>query len=289
MTTAAFFISEKAQVPTLVLKGEWNGSIAPYMRTHQIVGLRLSGYLGWHSTHLDFLHDVPFVEYLDILATKVEDISGIYALKELSYLSLEGRTPSIDFSRLPRLKTLALGKVSPGLHLDLWKAKTIRKLALTAPKPASLAILEQLPVLQELGVCFASIYDLSFAAGTAGLRRLSLVACNSLRTLQGIECSKGLLVLSIEQAKALSDIRALVHSFSLRTLVLRDCPNIKTIEPIRGLPNLETVGLMQTTNVKDGNLSPLLSLPKLQNATFIDRLHYSHRCERFPKKVPAFY
>jgi len=289
MTTPPFFISKTAQVPTLVITGQWNSSIAPYMRTHQLVGLRLSGYLGWHSNNLDFLCEVPFLEYLDILAVRLEDISGIYSLKELNYLSLEGRTPSLDFSRFPRLRTVALGKVSPILHRDLENGKTIRKLALTAPKVASLAILEKLPVLQALGLSFTSIHDLSFASGAQGLRRLSVVACNSLQSVQGIEFLKDLLVLSIEQAKVLSDVSTLAHCFTLRTLVLKECPNIKTLEPIRGLPNLETVGLMQTTNVKDGNLEPLLSLPKLQNATFIDRPHYSHRSDVFPKKVPAFY
>jgi hypothetical protein len=284
-----FFISEKAPVRTLVLKGEWTSSAFEYMQEQGLVGLRLSGYLGWHSTNLDFLREAPFVEYLDILATRLEDISGIYALKELSYLSLEGKTPSLDFSRLPRLKTLAMGRVSPLLYSDLESAKTVRKLALTAPKIDSLAVLGKLPLLQDLGISFASIRDLSFAVLTPGLHRLSVVACNSMQSLAGIDNLMELLVLSIEQAKNLSDISALAPVRTLRTLVLKECPNIRTIEALRDLPNLETVGLMQTTNVKDGNLSPLLALPKLRNATFVDRPHYSHRNQEFPKNLPAFY
>ena len=287
--SAPFFISEKAAVRTLVLNGEWTSAAAPYMQEHGLVGLRLSGYLGWRSTNLDFLREAPFVEYLEILTTKLEDISGIYALKELSYLSLEGKTPALDLSQFPRLKTLATGRVSPLFLRDLGKGKTIRKLVLMGPGDKVLGALNELPVLENLGISYASIRDLSFAARAPGLRRLSLIACKLLRSLTGIESLRELLVLWIEQAKTLSDIGALAQVQTLRTLNLKECPNIETISGLRMLPNLETVGLMQTTNVKDGDLSPLLTLPELKNATFLDRPHYSHRNNEFPKQVPAFY
>lgn len=285
--TEPFFISKKAPVPTLILKGEWPGSAAQYMRDHGLIGLRLSGYLGWRSGNLDFLRDVPFVEYLDILTTKLEDVSGLYELKELSYFALEGKTPPLDFSRLPRLSTLALGRVSPHVHRDLGKAQAIRKLALTHPKPDSLAVLGQLTALQDLGMSAAPIRDLSFSSFTPGLRRLSLVACNSMQSLAGLENARDLVSLTIEQAKSLSDLTSLSHLSKLRALFLKECPSIDSISPLKNLPSLETVGLMQTTNVKDGDLSPLLTLPSLRNASFLNREHYSNRNEEFPKHSPV--
>jgi hypothetical protein len=286
--TESFFISKKATVPTLILQGEWTSSAAQYMREHGLIGLRLSGYLGWRSSTLDFLREVPFLEYLDILTTKLQDITGLYALKELSYLTLEGRTPPLDFSRLPRLRTLALGRVSPQVLRDLGKAQTIRKLALTHPKPNSLQVLGQLPALEEVGISSAQINDLSFASFTPCLRRLSLVMCNSMKTLAGLQNAGDLIHFSIEQAKSLSDISSLSHLARLRTLILKECPNIESISPLKSLPSLESVELLQTTNVKDGDLSPLLTMPKLRNVNFIDRLHYSNRNAEFPKELAVF-
>src|SRR5690348_4116338 len=101
-----FFITDKAEVPTVVLRNGWSNEVADFMRSQGLIGLRLSGYMGWRSTNLDFLKEVPFVEYLDILTTKLVDISGLYALKQLTYLSLEGKTPTIELSKFRRLKTL---------------------------------------------------------------------------------------------------------------------------------------------------------------------------------------
>lgn len=286
---AQFFITDKAEVPTLVLKGEWCAEVAEYMRCNRIIGLRLSGYMGWRSADLNFLREVPSVEYLDILTTTLNDISGLYALKQLTYLSLEGKTPAICFSEFPRLKTLALGRVSARLHNELTNAKSLRKLGITGPTNRALMNLHHLPILQDLGVARAKIEDLEFVDSTPALRKLSLVACNRLARLTGLERATELTVLLIEQAKVLCDIRSVGHLERLRTLVLNQCPNIRTIKSLAGLRNLETVGLMQTTNIADGDLSPLLTLPNLRNATFIDRPHYSHSNQEFPKDQQTFY
>jgi hypothetical protein len=110
-----------------------------------------------------------------------------------------------------------------------------------------------------------------------------------LEMLNGLENADGLIVLVVEQAKRLRQIDSLHGLAQLGTLVLNDCPKIESIRSLADLSSLETVGLMQTTNVADGDFSPLLTLPKLRNATFVDRPHYSHRNESFPKDQEAFY
>ena len=284
-----FFISTKAPVPMLVLTSAWSAEAAAFMIQNRIVGLRLSGYLGWESRDLNFLQESPFVEYLEILTTELSDVRGLYLLKQLKYLYLEGKTPPIRFYDLPRLQTLALGKVNVPLYRNLLDVKSLRKLSLAAPHASILNELGQLTVLQDLGISRTRIVNLGCVGVLPGLRKLSLVSCNSLVTLKGIETARHLVVLYVEQARHLKDVSSLASLHLLRTLVLNQCPEIESIGAIAGLPQLETVGLMQTTNVRDGDLTALKALPKLCYASFINREHYSSTNEEFPKAGTPYY
>lgn len=141
--------------------------------------------------------------------------------------------------------------------------------------------------LENLAVSFSKINSLAGIDGLPRLVRLSLAKVNHLQTLNGIEGCDKLLLLWIEGAKVLSRLDALATLRGLRTLNLTDCPNIETLQPISGLPQLEAVWFFGTTNVRDGDLSPLTTLPKLTYAKFVDRGHYNRRSVEFPKSTPA--
>lgn len=69
----------------------------------------------------------------------------------------------------------------------------------------------------------------------------------------------------------------------LRILLLGDLGDIASIRPLSRLKKLERLFLIETTNVVDGELSPLLDLPRLKHVDFLDRPHYSHRSADFPR------
>src|SRR5262249_42874841 len=101
------------------------------------------------------------------------------------------------------------------------------------------------------------------------LQRLSFATVNHLNELNGIEDCPNLSVLWVEGAKHLARLDAVAALKNLETLNLSDCPNIRTLRPLRGLPHLQTVWFFGKTNILDGDLSPLKTLPQLQYAKFV--------------------
>lgn len=62
-----------------------------------------------------------------------------------------------------------------------------------------------------------------------------------------------------------------------------DLAEIASIRPLSRLRRLERLFLTESTNVLDGDLSPLLELTRLEHVAFVDRPHYSHRSADFPE------
>jgi hypothetical protein len=148
--------------------------------------------------------------------------------------------------------------------------------------------LSHLPKLESLALSLCRFTDVQTLPELPTLVRLSFIVCNRLQHLKGLKSSPNLRVLWIEQAKSLIDIDEVAFLRELRTLVLRDCPQVKNIRALVGLPALEAVSFSATTDIRDGNLSPLESLPRLKNADFKDRRHYSRKNIDFPKDLPIF-
>jgi hypothetical protein len=270
----------------LVLKGDWQSEMADIMRAENIRALTVSGYAGWNGSDLDFLRDIPFLERLSLIVLNRVKIEGIYFLPELKDLSVGYNKKRIDFTRFPHLERLSLGWCSG--YESLFECQSLRDIAISRLPDHQMASLSRLPNLENLALSSYQSTDLRSLPHLHQLLRLSLITCNRLRYLTGLERCPNVLVVWIEQAKSLGDISAITALEVLRTLVLRDCPQIESIKPISDLQNLEAVALDATTRILDGDLSPLVSLPRLRNAGFKNRPHYSNRSEEFPKDLPIF-
>lgn len=270
----------------LILKGKWHSGMADIMRAGNVRALLVSGYTGWNEPDLHFLHDVPFLERLSLLVLNRVNIDGIYLLPNLKDLSVGYNKRPIDFGRLRRLQRVALGWCKG--YESLFECRSLRDIAISRFPEDHLPALSRFSNLESLALSNCTFTDLRRYPELPQLVRLSLIVCNRLENLLGLEHCSNLLVLWIEQAKVLNDIAAVAHLQALKTLVLRDCPRINSIKAVTGLPNLEAVSLSAKTNIRDGDLSPLTSLPRLTNASYKDRPHYSIKSEWFPKQVPIF-
>jgi hypothetical protein len=67
----------------------------------------------------------------------------------------------------------------------------------------------------------------------------------------------------------------------LKKLFLNNCGDIQSLRPIQSLKDLEWVIFYESTNVLDGDLTPILHLKKLSRLSFQNRRHYSHKREEF--------
>ncbi len=66
----------------------------------------------------------------------------------------------------------------------------------------------------------------------------------------------------------------------LRTLDLNNDGEIASLKPLDKLIRLERVTFYETTNILDGDLSPIIS-KNLSRVAFKNRRHYSHTREEF--------
>jgi Leucine-rich repeat (LRR) protein len=249
--------------------------------------LRLSGYLGWTSKDIGFLKDLKFLERLDLMAPTVKDISPLYELPNLNDLSISGTVPPIDFGKLPSLRRLAL-TWSIKKYESLLECTQLQHLSMTHFNQPDLMALVQLRNLEKLDLGYSNFSSLNGIQELQKLRGLGLAVINFLESLAGLEGCSLLRVFVVEKAKMLRDIVALGSLGELRTVGFADCPSLTSIRCLEGLPNLQAVNLLNTTNVADGDLSPLLSLPSLKNASIRDRRHYSHQNAELPKSREVF-
>lgn len=257
------------------------------MQREKLTHLRLSEYAGWSEGTLRFLPQLDFLEYLDLWSSNIRDVIPLYSLPQLKGLSLNGVTAQIDFSRFPRLRELSLGQWRERSFRSVFDGANLEILSISGFRGSNLSSFSRLQNLESLALSNSPISSLTGIESIGQLIRLSLVLTNKLEEIDRLPVR--LRVLWVERTHSLRRLTALATAQSLRTLVLKECPRIESLKPIQRLPCLETVGLMQTTNVLDGDLGVLLSLPRLQHATFLDRNHYNVSSSQFPKKLPVYY
>jgi len=107
----------------------------------------------------------------------------------------------------------------------------------------------------------------------ANLRRLT--------SLAGIEQLMELEELEIHTCRRVRSINEIGCLPRLRKLHLNNDGDIESFKPLAKLDGLESVAFYESTNVVDGDLSPLLCQKNLSSVSFQNRRHYSHRREEF--------
>jgi len=286
--TTAYSIREEAGKRFLLLTGPWSTKAQGVMARERLSGLRLSGYAGWLEKDITFLRELPFLERLDLWAVGLRDLTPLYELSKLRKLSLDGLSKKVDFTKLPSLEDLHISHWKERIYGTLFSCKVLRNVAITGFPGRNLSRFASVSQLENLALSFAKIDSLQGAAELAKLVRLSFGSVNCLQTLRGLEGCRGLKLMWVEGAKQLREIGSLSSLSHLRTLNLTDCPLLESLRPITGLPELEAVWFFGGTNVRDGDLSVVDSLPNLKYAKFVDREHYSRKSAQYPKSLDFF-
>ena len=111
------------------------------------------------------------------------------------------------------------------------------------------------------------------------LRRLRLANLRTLTSLAGLGQLEQLEDLEIQGCRRIQSIGEIAALHRLRKLNLSDGGQIESLRPLEHLAQLESVMFYGSTNISDGDLSPLLELKKLSAISFQNRRHYSHRRE----------
>ncbi|HZR29628.1 MAG TPA: hypothetical protein VFA71_12695 [Terriglobales bacterium] len=282
---SAFKVCEIGPTRYLLLQGPWEPDITDVMTTFGIRHLRLNRPTE-RQVEINFLRELPFVERLELSALSVADVSPLYDMPNLRRLTVTGFKQKVDFTRIPKLEELRLDWHEKSFS-SLLKCGQLRILGLGYYTHIDLQQLKNLRFLQELVIGFSRIENLAGVEHLPELGKLSADYVKNLETLEPVAACRKLRSLSIDEAKGLRRIDPVSSLRDLQELCLKRCPEIESLTPIKGLPALEYVGLLETTNIKDGDLSVLLTLPRLKHASFVDRRHYNHKNAEFPKTYRA--
>ena len=237
-------------------------------------GLRITG-----IRDLSFLSEFPDMLYLE-LSDEPVDPAHLEPLSNLRGLQVGGTRSGIDFSCFPQLESF-FGSWHEG-HRNLDQLQELRHLG--------------------FGSFTSKTKDLTPLANITRLDRLDLRQ-PKVQSLDGIESLEDLQILDVYRATNLESLSALIHGMpGMRELSLYKCKKIRSYAPIASIERLrrlnlsdcvETADLSWTkgmdyldffsfvdTKVVDGDLTPLLELPRLRYVGSMNKRHHSHTCEQ---------
>jgi len=147
----------------------------------------------------------------------------------------------------------------PGTDLEpLGRLHALRRLRVATAPLTSLDGLGAFTSLELL-----RLLDLRRLAGIAALRSVA-------ETLQDLEFSKCPKINNLDPIKPL---------ILVRRLLLLSCGDVESLGPLSELP-LEEFYFYESTNIRDGDVSVLLRLPRLRDTSFANRRHYTHTREQ---------
>jgi len=112
-----------------------------------------------------------------------------------------------------------------------------------------------------------------------GIRRLEMHYCLKLQLARGLAAGcPDLRHLHLNMCRRFQDLPNILKLKKLEVLCLNDCGNLPSLDFLARYPQLRDFRFVNT-NVSDGDLSPLLSHPGLENVGTLDKRHYSHKAD----------
>jgi len=255
---------------------EWSPAMRDAFYASGADGLIANSARGFSATDIGFVRDLP-LRRLDLLDRGITDLTPIHdlggTLEALRLTSAPGS--AIDLALLPGLRVLgcAWAQVAESIdrvdrledvyleaytELDLSPLRHLTSLRSVRmkdrPKVRSLSGIEGMPWLVSLEVSGAPLGDTSALARVASpvLQSLVLGSCRKLTSL--------------------ADLSGLI---GLEELDVSESGRVASLRPLLALTRLQRLYLYGSTNIEDGDLTPLLSLRHMQDLRMMDRRHYS--------------
>jgi hypothetical protein len=254
--------------------------MARYLAERDVVELELNQGKGWRGDDLWFLSKFPHLKAFEILDLCIKNVEPIHFLHDLRRLNVTTYcSTEIRFLAFPRLEDCTLEWRRKAN--SLFDCCTLKKLFVNRYKGKDVSAFGKLTNLQSLAILNAPVRNLQGLASLKQLRSLRLAGLRRLTSLEGIEGLTDLEELEVHTCRAIRSIEQIGSLSRLRKLLLNNDGDIESLMPLEKLKGLEWVLSYDSTNIVDGDLSPLLRLPNLSRVSFANRRHYSHRREEF--------
>lgn len=276
-----FILEPGVYGPRITVTGPWTPAITEYMRREGVRELYLNHARGWSGTTLDFLDTVPELVAFSILDFTIKDVTPLHRLTTLRSLEVSTYCDTkIDFHQFPALERCVFYWRSGSE--SLFECAALWWLFLHRYSGSGSEPFARLAALQELSIANSELREVESLAALKNLRFLGLYNLKKLASLRGLEELGQLEALEVNGCKGIGRIDELAALTRLRRLQLNDDGPIASLSPMRGAADLEQVLFYESTNIADGDLTPLAALPRLQHISFQNRRHYSHKRENFP-------
>ncbi len=233
-------------------------------------GLRVSG-----IADLSFLADFPDLRYLEVVDQKRVDTRPIGGLSNLRGLRLETPGTGVDFSCFPQLEVF-MGD----WHIDnsnVHRCEELRRLRVWQFKPESLDLsdLANTTRLEWLNLTQTGIVSLAGLETLPDIRYCEIAYAPKLESLEALTSDRiEVRELSLGKAKKIACYEPIAALRCLRRLKLSDSASMPDLKWTKGMDQLDFFSFVDT-NVEDGDLSPLLQLPKLRYVGTSDKKHYN--------------
>jgi protein phosphatase 1 regulatory subunit 7 len=237
-------------------------------------GLRVSG-----IADLSFLADYPRLLYLEVLDQKRVNTRYLDGLSNLRGLRLTTPGAGVDFSCFPELEVFV-----GDWHVDnsnVHRCEELRQLRAWQFKPKSLDLCDiaNTTRLEWLELIQTNITSLTGLETLEDLRYFKLAYAPQLESLDILQSAQiGVRELHLHNLRNLSSYVPIASLSSLRRLWLSSCATMPNLHWTKGLDRLDFFAFVET-NVENGDLSPLLQLPKLRYAGTSDKRHYNYKSE----------
>jgi internalin A len=263
------------------LSAPWDPEMREPLRETGVQAISLSYMHGWRAKDLDFLLEIPFIRAVRLygyIGSKFDPID-LSALSRCVWLKTLTLNINNSIETLPPLSCLMNLEV---LELFLYRQQLCDKLA----NPS----LRQLHISSALKT---TELDLT------GLRRLNYLHFRENKLLKDVAISEDIDLRDFEAfanprlcaVKGLSQIKSdcaiwvgRTQAFQLanlpadtKSLQLASIGKIADLSFLSKLKNLQEICIFGTTDIVDGDLSVLLTLPKLRTVNLDNRRHYSHK------------
>jgi protein phosphatase 1 regulatory subunit 7 len=221
-------------------------------------GVIINRLCGYSANDIEFLKDHPYIEGVALVCMENVDLSPLYELHGLRWISNGGNVQPLDLGRFTKL-TSAWMEWHPKLMItDV--CTSIRTLALHKyrPKHKDISELANLPHLEDLSIIQSPIVAIDGIQRYGMLRRLELSYLSKLERLGAIRelHAANLELLECEMCKRIKDHGEVRVLASLRRLRFNACGDMASIAFLKDLENLEDFRFVES-NVVDGDLSPL--------------------------------
>jgi hypothetical protein len=243
-------------------------------------GLRVSG-----VADLSFLTEFPLLLYLEVVDQKRVNTRQLDCLENLRGLRLESPGAGLDFACFPHLEVFRGDWHADNKNLN--RCGELRRLASWHYDSTDLTDFAGLFRLEQLGITQTKIASLAGVELLEDLRYLDIAYAPKLRSLEALATGgAGIRELSLSKVPNAESYGPLASIPKLRRLKLSSCAAMPDLKWTAGMNHLDIFTFVDTT-VEDGDLSPLLQLPKLEYVGTMDKRMYNYKCDALNQLLDA--